>query len=207
MGVTILPTPVNVGRLVGSDGRAPAFVPAADDPDPVIVGGAVFVAFAPLPVIEIFPPVLLPVFAPVFAAGVVSAEDFPFVWSADERLGRFVGAAPCADAPIVSSESARTVERSGVFRNSLMMKGLYNCCAKRSRASVDDCERGSCRAVRRRGDTSRFVVYRTPTNDRRFASARWEEVKSPRTIASNGLGLVVVSWGSECACAALCAPG
>jgi hypothetical protein len=129
MGVTILATPVNVGRLVGSDGRAPAFVPAADDPDPVMLGiGAEFVPFDPLPVIEIFPPVL----EPVFAAGVVFAafaEDFP----ADERLGRFVGAAPCADAPIASSETARTVERSGVFRKSLILEGLYNCCAKRSR--------------------------------------------------------------------------
>jgi hypothetical protein len=136
MGVTITPTPVNVGRLVGSDGRPPAFVPAADDPNPVIVGGAVFVPFTPPPVIEIFPPALVPVFAPVFAAGVdfaVSAEDFPFVCVAGDRLGRFVGAAPCADAPIVSSETASTAERSGVFRKSLMMKGLYNCCAKRSK--------------------------------------------------------------------------
>lgn len=128
MGVTILPTPVNVGRLVGSDGRAPAFVPAADDPDPVIVGGAVFVPFVPLPVIEIFAAVSA---APVAFA--VFTEDFPFVCVADDRLGRFVGAAPCADAPIVSSETASAVERSGVFRKSLMVKGLYNCCAKRSR--------------------------------------------------------------------------
>jgi len=157
MGVTILPMPVNDGRLVGSDGRGAPFVPAADDPDPVIVGGAVFVPFDPPPVIEIFPPVLVPVFAApvVFAA---FGEVFPSVCPADERWGRFVGAAPCADAPIVSSETANAAERSGVFRKSLMMKGLYNCCAKRSMRPWT-IGRGSCRAVRRRGNTSRFVVY------------------------------------------------
>jgi hypothetical protein len=115
MGVTIVATPVNVGRFDGSEGRAPVSVP---DVPPVMVGmGAVFVPVEP-PVIETLDPVFVAA-AEVFPV-FVAAEVFPFVCVAVERFGRSVAAADCADVPIASSETARAVERSGVFRKSLM---------------------------------------------------------------------------------------
>jgi hypothetical protein len=114
-GVTIENAPDNVGRL---DGR-PESLPAAVEP--VMVGiDCVFVPVAPEPVITTFEAVSVPV---VFAEPVFVAVD---------RLGRAesVAAADCAAAPIVTRETARAVERRGVFDRSLMMNILPNCRVK-----------------------------------------------------------------------------
>jgi hypothetical protein len=123
-GVTTVAIPVKVGRFDGSEGRAPVSVP---DVPPVMVGiGAVFVPVEP-PVIEILEPVFVAALVfPVF----VAAEVFPFVCVAVERFGRSVAAADCADVPIASSETARAVEKSDVFRKSLIMNVQSNHRAK-----------------------------------------------------------------------------
>lgn len=129
-GATIENAPDNVGRL---DGR-PVSVLVVDAP--VMVGiDCVFVPVVPEPVITTFEavPVSVAFADPVFVA---VAEVFPPAFDvcvAIERFGRAesVAAADCATAPIVRREIARAVERTGVFRRSLMMNILSNYYAKR----------------------------------------------------------------------------
>lgn len=143
MGVTIVAMPVNVGRFVGSDGRAPVVDP--DPPVPVIVGSG-----GP-EVVAVVPPVCVPVFVPGFLV-FVAADVFPVFNVAVERLGRAesVAAADCADVLIASSKTARADERSGVLRKSLMMYVLSKLLCERMETSLDE-ERGE-------GGCLRFVV-------------------------------------------------
>ena len=125
MGVTIVASPVKVGRFVGSVGSASELVPVV----PEVVSAGNDSVFAVVPeVSEAFVPVLV---ADVFPVFVAVADVLPFVFVAVERFGSSVVAAVCADAPIASSETARAVERSGVLRKSLMINVLSNYCAKR----------------------------------------------------------------------------
>jgi hypothetical protein len=135
-GVTIVATPVNVGRSVGSDGSLLLLGPADGS-----FGRAAVVA-ADVPVL-------------------VSALVFPFICVAVERLGRSEAAASCADAPIASSETARAAERTDDFRKSLMMTLLSNCCTKRSRRSWTS--EGERRRAVRRGRPPRVVCLQTTT--------------------------------------------
>jgi hypothetical protein len=118
-------TPVKVGRFVGSDGR-PVLLVTED-----VSFGTVAVVVPVVPdVIEIFVPVLVTALVlPVFVATVV----LPFVCVTVERLGRSDAAGSCADAPTASSETAKAVEMSDVFRKALMLIMLFNCYTTRSR--------------------------------------------------------------------------
>ncbi len=136
MGVTIEAIPVNVGKLVGSEGSPEPLV-AAD----VSLGT---VAVVELPVNAIVVPAPVLVTALVFP---VFAEVFPFVCVAVEGMDRSVAVALCADVPIASSETARAAERNGVFCNSLMMNMITNCCGKRWMRPWTSVE-GGCRTVR-----------------------------------------------------------
>jgi hypothetical protein len=134
-GATIENAPLNVGKFVGSVGSAPLSVP--DDP-PVMTGmDSVLVPVDPTPVITtlvvLLPPSVVDCAAPGSVAVVAVLFPSVFVVSvAVDRFGRLVGAAEfCADAPIARIETARAVERSDVFRRSLMMCVLSNYCARR----------------------------------------------------------------------------
>ena len=123
-GVTIVAIPVNVGRLVGSDGR-----PALLVTEVVSFGTTAVVV---LDINAIVVPVLVLVFGLVTAlvTGTGFADVLLFVCIVVEALGSSVAAAPCADVPEPSSETANAAEISGVLRDILMVNLVSNCYAK-----------------------------------------------------------------------------
>lgn len=192
-GVTIVATPVNVGRFVGSDGSPVAALVVED-----VSFGTVA---ADVPVVPVVP-VVNDTFVAVFVAALVlpvfvAADVLPFVCVTVERPGC------CADAPMANSDTARAVERPGVFGESLMMNMRFNCCAKKPRRPWTSA--GSrCRTMRRGRNSSMFLFV--PNNQQLMSTSEWrKEVKSEEqpAFALALADLLLPTWIGV----AWCAPG